>query len=266
MLIAGFGGTYADANIFPVNMPEDDWTLQRPAAARRVPFAGGAYDFSGTMQDALAAYIVRKKFVLVSNYGHLEGDVSSLRKSLFGLGESKLWLDVRDGTHRWAWAKCTKFSLIEKVENQESAEINIEFYLRQGLWYGETLRQDGWVLSGGHWDIVNAGNIATPVKVSITAKTTPITYAYVGKHEGGTTIVRFEYRGSIAADKALVVDPAIYSAKNDGVGCYNDMTFLHADERGRWLTIDPGTTRIDFGGTGGSGASTISFEWYDAWV
>jgi|WetSurMetagenome_2_1015567.scaffolds.fasta_scaffold18114_2 hypothetical protein len=341
MLIAGFGDTYATAEIFPTNMPEDDWTLQRPAAARRVPFAGGAYDFNGANRDALAAYTVRKKFIQILSgnqisatdaltvdegsiicsivagsyttanfrvsdtiefYEHggsglhqirtiteiVDGttfkidhasvidfpisDVASytitlgawyldtlletLKRAVLGIGESKLWLDMRDGSRRWAWAKCTKFSAGAKVEDRIATAIELEFYLREGVWYSETLHTQTMSGSSGNATLVNAGNIATAVKATVHAGSANITAASVGG--------KWAFSGTLLAGNDLIVDAARFSAKNNGVGCYGNMTIT--DPTAVWFLLDTGSHTFTLSWTGGGTGDTFGVEWYDAWV
>jgi len=286
MLIAGFGDTYATAAIFPTNMPEDDWTVQRPAAQRRIPFAGGAFDYRGDDAPPVAAYTVRKKFMLlgpvvwktgtgliftefggvpliegdftdflneveagnvlrftmggtqrivtvlsVSNeaeavisqadynallpywgtevpyeignidcYTNLDAALETLKRSVLGVGESKLWLEMRDGSHRWAWAKCQKVRQIERVEDRLAVPVELEFYLREGVWYSETLHSGLVSGTSGNATLANAGNIATAVKATVHAGSANITAASVGG--------KWAFSGTLLAGNDLIVDAA----------------------------------------------------------
>jgi hypothetical protein len=333
MLIAGFGDTYATAAIFPTNIPEDDWTVQRPAAARRVPFAGGTYDFNGANRDALAAYTVRKKFMLRAimtatitgtgtittngtttitgsgtlflsevqigdlitysegartvvtvisntaltvslaaddnpdpmaytmtgvreNYAYLDTVFEALKRSVLGSGESKLWLEMRDGSRRWAWAKCQKVRQTERVEDRLAVPVELEFYLREGVWYSETLHTGLVSGSSGNATLANAGNIATAVKATVHAGSANITAASVGG--------KWAFSGTLLAGNDLIVDAARFSAKNNGVGCYGNMTIT--DPTAVWFLLDTGSHTFTLSWTGGGTGDTFGVEWYDAWV
>jgi len=194
-------------------------------------------------------------------YTNLDGAIESLKRAVLGAGESRLWLDVRDGSRRWAWAKCTRFSVLENVENQRACPIELEFYLREGVWYSENLHSE--TVSGAPWakTIVNAGNVATAIKSTIHAGSAAI-----------NTLVRlgpsgsywWDFTGTLPAGQNLIMDSARYSAKKNGVGCYNELTIY--DLTIPWASAQPGSNALTVYFTGGGTGATFTIEWYDAWV
>lgn len=75
---------------------------------------------------------------LESHYRDLDTALDHLKQYTLAAGETKLWGLRRDGTVRWAWAKCTSVKAPEKYGNKLVIPVEVEFSLREGLWYAET--------------------------------------------------------------------------------------------------------------------------------
>lgn len=184
--------------------------------------------------------------------------VDALRLATIAADESKLWALMRDGSYRWTWAKCIKFNAPERVGQIQHCPIDLQFKCRTGLWYSETEHSFN---TDGDDVIVNAGNAATPLKITITA--------------GGTAGGDFEidsilpvnngvdWTGTIAATKSLVLDSEKFSILNDGVNAYS--TLVVDDPFDWWMYLTPGNNQIRQ--ISGPGAGTVTnYKWYDAWV
>lgn len=73
-----------------------------------------------------------------SHYRDLDEALDRLKQYTLGAGETKLWGLLRTGSVRWAWAKCTSVKAPEKYGNKLSIPVDVEFSVREGVWYAES--------------------------------------------------------------------------------------------------------------------------------
>lgn len=223
-----------------------------------IDYTTGGYSISTTFLDPP---ITSLDFTYISGYTPKWADlgtaIDALRTATIARGESKLWALMRDGTYRWTWAKCVQFKAPERVGQINHAPVALKFVARSGLWYGETLNQvarDG-VLT----EMTNLGNTIAPVTVRVTAVGAPCTAFEYRSGDGSNQVV---FAGSVAVGKTMVLDSAKWSAKNDGVGAFANLTLVGT---GPWLYLRPGDDGIyQWSITGGN--PTVVYEYYDTWV
>lgn len=211
------------------------------------------------------AYTVRPKSV---RWSQLDTSLDALRAATIAVGESKLWGLLRDGTQRWAHAKCVGLRCPEQVGQIAHQPVDLEFYLREGsIWYGAS-EQTG-AGSGTTPQTVtctNSGNVLTPVRAymsgsgsagitSITINNTTNGSGWVWAGAGGFTGV-WTLTVDAAAATALKTYPTSTSA-------YDDLTINNPFEF--WLYLSPGSNSISVSYTG-TGFTGVAFYWYNAWV
>lgn len=139
MLIARFGSTWAGATVLPTNEASDDWVNSTVPTVVQAGAAGGVFDFAGDKSYPLQPITVGKTLTVASStWAGVEPYVDTY-KGLVGYGRNKLWGLCRDGSHRWAWAKCVEVNASEKPKQYHTYPIAMKFYLPEGVWYAENL-------------------------------------------------------------------------------------------------------------------------------
>ena len=260
MIIAGFGATVGTMYTFPTSMMEDDHAATRPPIVQTLPMTGGVRDVRGNARNPRAAQLIGKSFI-VAQYTDpwvtLGTALDALRAATIAIGKTKLWALMRDGTYRWTWAKCVYFRAPEKVGQIHHCPVSLKFKVADSVWYSEAAHTGALVA----WSnaLTNAGNVATPVKVSLMAVTAACT-AFEFRNSDGVN--RVSFAGSVVAGKVFVIDSLKRSAKNDGTAAYAGMTIVGS---GAWLSLPAGVSGITWQSSAG-GAPTAAYEFYDAWV
>ena len=137
MLIARFGPTWAGAIVLPATEASDDWPNSTLPTVVQAGGAGGAFDFSGDKPYPLQPITVSKTLVATSSTWAAIEPLVDIYKGLVGYGRDKLWGLCRDGSHRWAWAKCIEVNASEKPKQFHTYPVTMKFYLPEGVWYAE---------------------------------------------------------------------------------------------------------------------------------
>jgi hypothetical protein len=200
----------------------------------------------------------------IDRYATTGAALETLKKNLL-VGESKLWGDMRYTSYyepRWAWAKCTKFSAPEKIDTPFAIPVEVEFYLREGVWWNEG--EHSWPVTSASLtvpDVATLGNIPTPVRVVASAVASNITALDITLGSS-----RITCNATILNGTSLVIDTGNWSIMNNGVGCFNNLTVVTPGDRGRWLTLSPGVTGMTVVRTGGGTGSSVTAYWYDGFM
>lgn len=197
-----------------------------------------------------------------SNYASLDNIIDILRLMTIAHDETKLWAQMRDGTFVWTYAKCVSFSASEKQDTRMELPVSLEFFCRTGLWYGETARTI--TSGGGGASAVNAGNFPATVYIDVTVGASNMTV--FSAQISSSNYVSFT-GGTIAANKHLIIDTEKSSAKNDGTGCYANISLgLGVPKYETWLYIPASSTvTLSTGATGG-GTYSAYYRWYDTYL
>lgn len=259
MIIARFGDTWAGAYSLPNGGMADDYGTDRPPITSRVGGQNGEFDAIGTDANPIAPVRVKKTaIVTATSWAGVETALAAMRAALVG-NESKLWGEVRDGSRRWAYAKCVAFSAADRFGQILHCPITLEFLLTEGVWYSETLHTTTKTTAAAHV-LANAGNVPAAVKVTVVPAVASMT-AFAASATGQG----WAWAGTLNTAKSLIVDAAAYSATNDGADAYAALTITRPSAL--WLHLLPGNNTITITRTqGGGGTFAATFEWYDTWI
>lgn len=262
MIVSRFGSTWAGAYMLPNAMMVDDFGTDRQALSARVGGLDGEFDYHGDDANPIGPVTVKKTAIITAtSWAGVETALDALRAATITQAESKLWLLMRDGSHRWAWAKCIGLSDPDRTGQFLHCPIEITFYLSEGLWYSES-ENTATLANAGSVNVVNVGNVAAAVRVGVTVTTAALTAFAVSSAACG-----WSFAGSVAAaaGEKLIVDAAAYSALNNGSDCYANLTITN--EARLYLFAEPGTTLFTITKTqGGGGTISTTLKWYDTWV
>jgi hypothetical protein len=193
-----------------------------------------------------------------ATYSAIETELTYLQQKTIGMGESKLWAALRDGTtHRWAWAKCNRLRAPEDYTTKMHLPIELEFYCREGIWYGET--QGGCSVAQNINDegytLVNSGTLPANLVVQVTSATGTLTSMVVTNTTNGDD---FTWTGSATVGQLLKVDTGAWSVTKAGVGAYSGLTY--GTGQNNWLSLSPGSNVITIAITGSTAWSgSLSF-------
>jgi hypothetical protein len=257
MLVTRFGDTYNTAYVLPLAMVEDDIARHRSPQVQPVANADGAFDFHGNAAWPIEPLLVRKTaIVTAATWAGVDTALDALHAATIAVGERRLWAELRDGSKRWAWAKCRSIHAPDRIGQPQHCPVDLEFDLREGLWYAETagLHQ---IVGAGTFTLTNAGDVRVPVKVTVTANATPTT-AYAISATGRSC----SFAGRLAATARAIVDAASYLATNDGADCYSSLTITNKSSF--WFYLEPGSNSVTITFTGGNPSADI--EWNDAYL
>ncbi|NTU66126.1 MAG: hypothetical protein HGB05_22650, partial [Chloroflexi bacterium] len=256
MIIARYGSTWAGGYVLPNGMMIDDYGTDRASIASRVGGLDGVFDYLGDDANPIAPVRVRKTAIIsATSWAGVETALDTLRAALTG-EESCLWGECRDGTHRWAYAKCVLIGDADKTGQYLHCPIEIEFLLPEGLWYGETQHVENESEGAYTWN--NAGNVPATLFVwtSCDAALSSTTIANATNGSGWT--LDLSAIGNYSTD----VDPAAYSVVAHG-GSTDRFDQLTPAQPGRlWLTLDPGDNSLTSSSVGGT-STGWEFRWYD---
>jgi hypothetical protein len=193
-------------------------------------------------------------------YLNVENALEVLKRSVVAVGESKLWGLLRNGDHRWAWAKPIRGKYPESYVNKLHLPVELDFYLREGLWYGET--QSGTSLSNSMsypLTLTNAGNMPAAVVLQITPSGTLTSLTLTNGTNGNTCT----WTGSATSGQLLKIDTGNWLVTKAGAGAYEGFTFGAGQEN--WLTLLPGDNAITVSVAGASGWSG-SLTWWNTYL
>jgi hypothetical protein len=119
--------------------------------------------------------------------------------------------------------------------------------------------------NSGNQNVDNAIITVTAGAADITALNVAITTA------GGVIwipgLTEFDFTGTIAAGKSLVIDCGKRTVKNNGTGAYSGLAIdVTAHTVFPWLRVMPGGSDVIVTKTGGSTDSTITFDYFERWA
>lgn len=205
------------------------------------------------------SYTITPSTIRERHYSNLEYPLNTLRAATISAGESKLWALMRDGSYRWAWAKCVSHAPPENTQTRMTLPVSLEFHCREGLWYNET-QHTSTITSAGANALANAGNYPAAVSCDLTAGDAAVTaFSLAATGQG------WAFAGTLAATKHLIVSPGAYTATNNGTGCYSSLTIT--DKGDLWLHLPKNaSTSITGAITGGGTGWTYTLSWYDTWI
>lgn len=194
-------------------------------------------------------------------YAGVETAINALKQATIARGESKLWALMRDGSKRWAWAKCTRFKPPEKYTNKLAVPVSLSFNLPEGLWYAEN-NSTTTRTANGTFAVTNNGDHPAMLRVALQNLGNPITRVVLSNAANGYS---WTFGGTVAFTKSLIVDAGLYSCTNDGVGARADLT-LPATQI-VWLQLEPGSNALTLTVTQAAPVSwSAVLTWYDTYL
>lgn len=277
MRIARFGDTYAAGYTFSTTLMDDNWQSARPPIAQAVSGANGVFDYYGSNPYPIAPVLANKKFAITgTSHADLEDSLITLRAATIATDRSKLWWLDRDGsTKYWAWAKCTRLRAVDtyKERGQWVKLVDIDFYMPEGVWYGETENSDSDTepAAFGSRTVTNSGNYNALVKTTVTLGTTG------GSGNGviNTTVGNHGWEYDSVGTNPLIVDARTYTVTEGGVDGYSEFGLNDGSapwaadaptiDHVAWLWLQPGSNTLKTYTVSGTGA-TFKFEWWDTYV
>jgi len=253
MLTTRFGDTYSTAYVLPLAMVEDDIARVRSPQVQQVANADGAFDFNGASAWPIAAGTVKKRaIVTAATWQAVDVTLDALHAATIAPGEQRLWAEMRDGSKRWAWAKCLSIHAPDKVGQPFHCPIELEFTLREGLWYAETAKTQTQA-GAATIALVNSGDVRVPVSVSVTANATATTAYAVGAPGRG-----WSFAGTLAGTKTLIVDAAAYISTNNALNCFSSLSIT--DRAAFWFYLEPGSNSVTITFTGGNPTAVLAWN------
>ena len=191
----------------------------------------------------------------------LETLKDQLKAATIGIGESKLWGLLRDGTtHRWAWAKCNRLRAPEDYNTRLHLPVELDFLLREGLWYGETQGGQSITQASATYTLTNSGTQPANVVVQVTSSTGTLTSMAVSNAANGDD---FTWTGSATVGQLLKVDTGAWLVTKAGSAAYSGLTY--GTGQNNWLRLNPGSNVITVT-IAGSTAWSGSITWWDTYL
>jgi hypothetical protein len=273
MRIARFGDTYAGGYAFALSLMDDTWQSARPVIAQRVSGASGAFDHYGSDNFPISPLTAVKKFAITSSVSSadIEDSLNTLRNATIAAARSKLWwLDRDETTKYWQWAKCIrlKTSDTQKEKGRWAKNVEIEFYMPEGVWYGETQVSTEYTTAGPH-TITNNGNVNALLYSQFMLNppyNRELTNWDISNAANSATV---GWSGSLSdISNQLVIDAENYIAEIILISDeYANLTF--GSGQVAWMWLDPGSNAVTFTPTFGAGAAqtyTITVEYWHTYV
>lgn len=256
-----------------------------PAQTAYSPLSsGGAFDLLGSEQAQRADVPLNYAGqVWASTRDLLASQVRSLR-ALFGKRDKLYRREDASlpytGDVSWMWARATEIPIARAANTPgKLLDLAIAFITNSRVWNG-THHGAGWNwnTSGVAWDtgyawnetgkytlttspttltVPNAGNVSvTDAVITITSASGNITNPKVTV----TGVSEFQWTGTIAAGKSLVISLAAGSVKYDGADSYVNFSLTANHFIDAWLRLDtPSTSVIVTWSGGGNGSATFDF-------
>lgn len=261
--------SYRIATFGAVALP-DSMTSDELATARTpesiIPVLGGAYEGWGTSQR-----LPRRQELTVNGVYHgtaatLRTQVDALRAKL-GVRD-QLWRSRDDdAVLQWRYARLLKATMRGSVERWAAsvAEVEAMFETAQGAWRSAAAATDNRTLAAGvaiSQNVATGGNV--PVSDAIITLTAGAGAAVTSFAVTCTTIgVSWTWTGTLAANKALVIDCGAMTVLNDGAnGCAGFALNAGHSARG-WLPLAVGDNYLTLTA---SAVAVFEISHYDQWA
>ena len=180
----------------------------------------------------------------------------------------RTWSDEAE-TVEWTYARLLRVGgRADRKDNRGMAELELAFQIISPTWYAEdAVNTTGpYFVAGEHSrTLENTGNTnITDAIITLTnAKAvTGGTLTYF-KIDNTTTGHIFEWNGTLADDKALIIDCGAQTITNDGVDAYNG--FVRPTDQERWMEFAPGDNELNVSITGGADFPYVRYQFYPPW-
>jgi len=180
-------------------------------------------------------------------------------------------LYVSTAAAAWRWRKARMWCDDQPVTPHQIGRfwqpMTLTFELGDTIWHGtansDTITLDTTPKEG---EINNAGDgLVRSIVITITATDTAITVLDIENLETAH-ISKIRYTGTIAQDKALVIDCGAKTVKNDGSDAFTGFSIIAATQTTtEWLRLMSGNNTIKVTRTGGAATATAGFVFDDAW-
>jgi len=245
---------------------------------------GAAYDSTGTGIAPEAVNTITTSYEIIATTASVMQVARDAIRALAGT-RGRLVAEVTSASNtkkeRWVWARLSRLRMERRREYVYYQPVEATFELAQPGWNGDSHGvpwkfDDGWELDDGlfldygtEWlpagtpesgVYANDGNCAqTDIAVVVTTAATPLT---------SFTLVcgscDWTFSGTVAANKALVIDCGKKSVKNNGADAYVNFTLNANHAVADWLRLEPGNNTVTLTYTG-SGIS-VAINYYDKWM
>jgi len=220
----------------------------RPVSTFKIPVTDGAIAETAKIGPKT---ITIEGDIAGTSYDDLRTNIDALHAGLLN-GLQKLTKD----DERYIYCQLKDFSYTYDHLTTR-ARWTAKFIAHYPFWLAETPTTDSRIpTSGAGYNITNAGNAPTRVKIEITADGE---IADACKIENTTTVKSFQYRGTIATTKKLEVDNRY---DTDDFEVLNDSVDDYENFEGDFITLDAGVNAIKYTGTAGP---TVLITWRSCW-
>jgi hypothetical protein len=292
MIIARFGNTWETACPFGEVKGADDWATELTDTIVRVGGAAGGFSSEGQAAGPATPLMVHKSWVLgpdlvpttharilygtgeVFGAGTLWGQINGSSWQLVDLDrtldyllrctlahiESKLWALTRDEQRRWAWAKAISGRFAESVPTRLRLPVELSFYCREGLWYGE--EQQGLSLTSAlpsTYTAINDGNRPAFFQLQVTSAVGTLTQLVFANTTNGDI---FTWTGAAAMGQLLRIDTGAWRVQRGGGNGYAGLSY--GDNQSCWGQLAPGSNALTIT-VAGSSSWSGSLIWWDTY-
>ena len=123
-----------------------------------------------------------------TKYATVDTELERLCYWLMHGKRSKVWGTLRDGSSRWAWAKCNSVIPTIQTNSRLSTTVEVDLTLSEGRWYGAT--SNDFLYSPGDsqpYAVYQHGNVAASVVIALAPTSGHISRAtFTNHYEGGS--------------------------------------------------------------------------------
>jgi hypothetical protein len=266
---------------FPLTMPITEMPTA-PAMPGMVQTLGGGFDAWGSDQAPANFPVSLQYRVLVADAtaATYVATVNALRA--LGRTRAYLYRQGQDGTIQRALARLAGISAMDSVETFNAIELAFDFEVWEH--WGSSYAH-GFVLDAGYFfdDGLTFDSLSTSTTLTTNPQTVvvanggnlPVDDAIVTFTAGDAAITVitilcgsavWEWTGTLAAGKSLIVDAGAWSVTNDSADAYAGFVFYPQHALAGILRLAPGNNSVIIWHTGGGTGSTVSFGFSDAWA
>lgn len=186
---------------------------------------------------------------------------SALRQAFADVSNEKPLLFTNTSLTRNYYIDCRKVSPIQMREAQTNWNFSREFLitLRASNPRFKSYFQNAVTMpltSGSGVNLRNRGNFQADPRITINGPFTNLTILNNANNQ------KLEIVGSLAAGKSIEVNIEQRTLTDSDGNSRFDMLSIDSD----WLVLEPDIQWIYCSATGTTGASSVSFNWHDAWI